>query len=94
MGSNFRPPGRRSKLMPYYEYRCDANGKTIEVRHGMNEQLKTWGEVVARAGQDAAGTPVESSVERLMSASVPLTGSGSEAGFGGCGSSCACVPQN
>jgi predicted nucleic acid-binding Zn ribbon protein len=94
MGSNFRVSYRRSKLMPYYEYRCDANGKTIEVRHGMNEQLETWGEVVARAGEDAADTPAGASVERLMSAPVPLTESGSDAGFGGCGSSCACVPQN
>ncbi|MDE0897374.1 MAG: hypothetical protein OSA81_00015 [Longimicrobiales bacterium] len=80
--------------MPYYDYHCDANDKTIEVRHGMNEQLETWGEVVARAGEDAADTPVSASVERLMSAPVPLTGSGRKVGFGGCGSSCVCVPQN
>jgi len=29
--------------MPTYDYRCDANGKTVEVIHRMSEQLNTWG---------------------------------------------------
>ena len=77
--------------MPYYEYHCAGNGRTLEVRHGMNEELRTWGELVARAGGEAGGTPVDAPVERLMSAPVPATSSGSDAGFQGCGAGCACA---
>ncbi len=31
--------------MPKYDYYCEANDKTIEVSHGINTKLKTWGEV-------------------------------------------------
>ena len=79
--------------MPYYEYRCDANGRTLEVRHGMNERLSTWGELAAQAGTELGATPAEAPVERLMSAPVPLTGGSKDAGFQGCGSGCACAPQ-
>jgi predicted nucleic acid-binding Zn ribbon protein len=80
--------------MPYYEYHCASNGRTLEVRHSMSERLTTWGQVARAAGLDADETPADAPVERLMSTPVPLTGSGSEAGFQGCGSGCACVPQN
>jgi hypothetical protein len=80
--------------MPYYEYRCASNGRTLEVRHGMAERLDTWGELALRAGADLGDTPAEAPVERLMSAPVPLTGGGGEADFQGCGSGCACVPQS
>jgi predicted nucleic acid-binding Zn ribbon protein len=81
--------------MPYYEYRCASNGQTLEVRHGMNETLATWGEVVSRAGAEVGDTPADAPVERLMSAPVPLKGTGgSETGLQGCGSGCACVPHN
>lgn len=81
--------------MPNYEYRCAENGRTLEVRHGMEETLGTWGELAGRAGVDPGDTPLEARVERLLSAPVPLTtsGSGAEPGFGGCGAGCACVPQ-
>jgi hypothetical protein len=80
--------------MPYYEYHCASNGRTLEVRHSMSERLSTWGEVAERAGMDAGDTPVDAPVERLLSTPVPLTGSGQEQGFQGCGSGCACAPQN
>lgn len=79
--------------MPFYEYRCASNGRTLEVRHGMDEHLSTWGEVSARAGTDVGTTPENAPVERLMSAPVPLTGSGPAAPMG-CGTGCACVPPN
>ena len=79
--------------MPYYEYRCLENGRTVEVRHGMNEKLQTWGDVVERAGAEAGDTALDSPVERLMSAPVPLTGANGDAGFQGCGAGCACAPQ-
>ena len=82
--------------MPHYEYRCPTNGRTLEVRHGMDERLETWGEVTDRAKADPGDTPREAAVERLLSAPVPLTSAGSDGGegFQGCGSGCACVPQS
>ena len=83
--------------MPYYEYRCGANGRTLEVRHGMSEKLRTWGELASRAGTDAGDTPQDAPIERLMSAPVPLTSSGSSeaaGGFQGCGAGCACAPTH
>ncbi|MHB1192028.1 MAG: FmdB family zinc ribbon protein [Longimicrobiales bacterium] len=85
--------------MPYYEYRCAANGRTVEVRHTMSERLETWGEVVAAAGIERGETPPDAAVERLMSAASVgsaadsasnAAGPGPGSGFGGCGPGCAC----
>ena len=81
-------------IMPYYEYQCTANGRTVEVRHGMSEELATWGQLADRAAIDAGDTPPDAPVQRLMSAPVPVTGSSTDAGFPGCGSGCACAPPN
>ena len=51
--------------MPTYDYRCDANGQIIEVKHRMSEEVKTWGELCERAGIDIGDTPINSSVKRL-----------------------------
>ena len=59
--------------MPYYEYRCVSNGRTLEVRHGMHERLATWGELAQRAGTELGTTPANAPIERLMS--VPEVGS-------------------
>ncbi|HSW27973.1 MAG TPA: hypothetical protein VLH75_00650 [Longimicrobiales bacterium] len=84
--------------MPYYEYRCAANGRTVEVRHAMSERMESWGEVAAAAGIERGETPEDAPVERLMSAAsvgsapgheVPSAGPGP--GFGGCGPGCACA---
>jgi len=83
--------------MPYYEYHCGANGRTLEVRHPMATRLETWGELSEAAGADPGDTPLDAPVDRLMSAPIPLTGSGegpADAGFGGCGTGCACVSPN
>ena len=81
--------------MPYYEYRCAGNGRTLEVRHGMDERLETWGELADRAGTEPGETPLDTPVERLLSAPVPLTSSRRSSGpdVQGCGAGCACVPQ-
>ena len=79
--------------MPYYEYRCPENGRTLEVRHAMSQRLLTWGELAENAGIEVGDTPSEAPVERLLSAPVPLTGTGGGSEFQGCGSGCACVPQ-
>jgi predicted nucleic acid-binding Zn ribbon protein len=80
--------------MPYYEYQCTANGRTVEVRHGMSEELTTWGQLADRAAIDVGDTPADAPVQRLMSAPVPVTGSSGDAGFQGCGTGCACAPPN
>lgn len=80
--------------MPYYEYHCGSNGRTVEVRHAMDERLATWGELTERAGTEAGDTPSDAPVERILSTPVPLTGTGPDGGFQGCGSGCACAPQH
>lgn len=77
--------------MPYYEYRCASNGRTVEVRHGMAERLETWGELAAHAGFEGGDTAAEAPVERLISAPVPVTSGGGEPGFQACGAGCACA---
>ena len=52
--------------MPSYDYRCEANGRVVEVRHGMNEKLATWGEVCARAGLEPGDTAPDTPVQRLI----------------------------
>lgn len=83
--------------MPYYEYRCPANGRTVEVRHAMSGRLETWGEVAEAAGLELGDTAADAPVERLMSvASVATGGEGGSApsgGFQGCGPGCACAHQ-
>ncbi len=51
--------------MPTYDYRCDANDRVIEVRHGMKESLATWGELCECAGVAPGDTPLASPVQRL-----------------------------
>ncbi len=53
--------------MPTYDYRCEANGRVVEVRHGMNETVATWGELCERAGIDPGDTPLDAPVRRLIS---------------------------
>lgn len=54
--------------MPTYEYRCEANGRLVEVRHRMAEKLRTWGELCERAGIPAGRTNPQAPVEKLLSA--------------------------
>ena len=79
--------------MPYYEYHCPANGQTVEVRHGMGEELDSWGSLAERAGIPLGETPDSTPVERILSAPVPLTGTSSGPAFGGCGTGCGCAPR-
>jgi predicted nucleic acid-binding Zn ribbon protein len=54
--------------MPRYDYYCEANGQTVEVRHGMDVVLKTWGEV-CYAGQIPLGeTEFLAPVRKVLSA--------------------------
>jgi predicted nucleic acid-binding Zn ribbon protein len=80
--------------MAIYEYHCEANGRTVEVRHGMGEKLTTWGELAERAGIDSNGTPAGAPIQRLMSAGVAMTGGSTSSPTPSagppCGSACGC----
>lgn len=52
--------------MPSYDYLCDANGRVVEVRHGMNEKLSNWGEVCDKAGIETGDTAADTPVKRLI----------------------------
>ena len=52
--------------MPTYDYRCEANGQVVEVKHGMSELLTTWGELCEQAGVEPGETPPETPVKRLI----------------------------
>jgi predicted nucleic acid-binding Zn ribbon protein len=80
--------------MPTYEYYCEANNQTIEVLHGMNETVSTWGELCATVGIELGGTQACERVERKLSAVslLPKKGEGPRGGSGGCcgGGGCGC----
>lgn len=75
--------------MPIYEYRCAANDRTVEVRHGMGERLQTWGELCERAGLDVGDLPPSEPVERLLSPA--LVSQGTRARPEACGPACHCA---
>ena len=57
--------------MPFYDYYCEKNGKTIEVHHAIRIRLKTWGEVCAASGIGLGKIPAKTSVIRLVSGVTP-----------------------
>ena len=81
--------------MPTYDYLCASNGKVVEVKHGINESVATWGEVCARSQIDVGETPADAPVQRLITGgqvvksanlgSAPPCQSGPCCGGGGCG---------
>ena len=52
--------------MPVYEYRCDANGLTVDVVHPMDSTLETWLEVCYVAQIPVGDTDPTSAVRRVM----------------------------
>ena len=80
--------------MPYYEYHCPENGRTVEVRHAMSELLDTWGDLSTRAEVDPGATPPDAAVVRLRGAPVALTSAGGpDASPPSCGPGCACAAE-
>jgi len=51
--------------MPTYDYRCDANGRVVEVNHRMSETIQTWGELCERAQLACGDTPESAPVSRM-----------------------------
>jgi hypothetical protein len=77
--------------MPSYDYYCAANGRTVEVRHSMNETLRTWKEVCEHAALDIGDTAADMPVQRLISggslvSSSALKNPEPRCGGGGCSS--------
>ena len=51
--------------MPTYDYRCEANSRTVEVKHRISETVSTWGELCQLSGQDLGNTAADAPVRRL-----------------------------
>ena len=64
--------------MPTYDYRCDSNGRVVEVNHRMSEEVANWGDLCARTGTDPGDTPLDAPVKRLATGGHVLTGGGTE----------------
>ena len=60
--------------MPKYDYRCDANGRIVEVSHAMNASLSTWSELCELAGLPLDGTPADSPVRKIISGGYVVAG--------------------
>ena len=53
--------------MPCYDYYCEANGQTVEVRHGVDVVLTTWGEVCYAAQVPIGETEFTAPVRKVLS---------------------------
>lgn len=61
--------------MPTYDYRCEANGRVLEVNHRMSEEVRTWGELCDKTGADPGDTPADAPVTRMATGGNLITGS-------------------
>ncbi len=52
--------------MPRYDYYCEANGRTVEVIHGISRVVDTWGALCDLAGIDPAGTDASTPVRKII----------------------------
>ena len=64
--------------MPVYTYLCEATGQTVDVRHGVEHELRTWGEVCYAAQVPMGDTDFLSPVRKVLSPpgiSIPASNS-------------------
>jgi predicted nucleic acid-binding Zn ribbon protein len=69
---------RGALTMPLYDYFCEHNGRTIPVRHGIDVELGTWGEVCYAAQVPMGDTDFLAPVRKVISApaiAVPVSNS-------------------
>ena len=52
--------------MPMYVYLCDANEVSVEVFHGIADEIENWGELCERADLDPGDTPADTPVRRQI----------------------------
>lgn len=83
--------------MPTYDYRIEATGDVVEVKHTMALTPKTWGELCLLANLDQQEIPENSEVTKLLTttgvvksatlknADAPPCMSGGGCPSGGCG---------
>lgn len=83
--------------MPTYDYACDTNERTIEVRHKMSETIASWGELCEIAEIDPGSTPIDVPVRKLANggqvvtsgylgeSNMPPCSTGNACPSGGCG---------
>lgn len=83
--------------MPTYDYRIDATGDVVEVKHTMALTPVNWGELCELANLDPQNIPLDSEVTKLLSAAgvvksqtlkssnAPPCKSGGGCPSGGCG---------
>jgi len=82
--------------MPTYDYKCQANGQVVEVKHRMTETVTTWGQLCELAGIAPGETSQDAPVTRLATGgnivkssggdSIPPCQVGGGCPGGGCGS--------
>ena len=53
--------------MPVYDYFCEQNGHTIAVKHGIEVELQTWGEVCYAAQVAMGETDFLAPVRKVIS---------------------------
>ncbi len=58
--------------MPWYDYHCPANGRTVAVRHPIGTRLRIWGELCYAAQIPMGDTDPVAPVEKLISAPAVL----------------------
>ena len=54
--------------MPYYDYYCQANGKTVAVNHPMDVNVSTWGELCYVTQRPLGDTAPSVPVKKLIRA--------------------------
>jgi hypothetical protein len=79
-------------IMPTYDYRCEANGRKVEVMHKMAEQVKTWGELCAKAGIEPGDTPSDTPVTRMATGGNLVSSASLSSGEAPACSTGACCP--
>jgi predicted nucleic acid-binding Zn ribbon protein len=58
--------------MPSFDFRCEANGQTVEVMLKMHEEIHTWGELCARKGLPLGETPADAPIAKVFSSAVVM----------------------
>ncbi|MEO1128891.1 MAG: zinc ribbon domain-containing protein [Planctomycetota bacterium] len=79
--------------MPLNDYRCPANGRTVEVQHSMRASISSWGELCRLAELDPGDTPEHSAVQRVVTVPAVFTKPG-DPGAGGCCGVVGCGPNH
>ena len=53
--------------MPTYDYRCEASGQIVEVKHSISQTITNWGELCETGSFDTQGIPADTPVTKVIS---------------------------